>query len=58
MSTNPFHEKIQGEKAEFNFLDSAWILKRARSSTPNDIQIALLKLPRLFRSQQIIAIPL
>ncbi|KAM7469164.1 hypothetical protein LguiA_007347 [Lonicera macranthoides] len=40
---------LRGEKAELNFLDSTWILKRARSSAPNDIQMAAFEAAQTFQ---------
>ncbi|KAK9266405.1 hypothetical protein L1049_025262 [Liquidambar formosana] len=41
---------LRGEQAPLNFPDSSWLLPRARSSSPRDIQMAALEAAQVFRS--------
>ncbi|KAK2994407.1 hypothetical protein RJ640_009634 [Escallonia rubra] len=40
---------LRGEKAVLNFPDSAWLLKRAKSASAGDIQVAALEAAMAFR---------
>ncbi|XP_042511183.1 dehydration-responsive element-binding protein 1D-like [Macadamia integrifolia] len=40
---------LRGKSATLNFLDSTWLLPRAKSATPKDIQLAALQAAESFR---------
>ncbi|XP_058220714.1 dehydration-responsive element-binding protein 1F-like [Rhododendron vialii] len=44
---------LRGEAAKLNFPDSAELLPRAKSSSPRDIQVAVLEATRTFRSMRL-----
>ncbi|KAI8573507.1 hypothetical protein RHMOL_Rhmol01G0283000 [Rhododendron molle] len=46
---------LRGEMAKLNFPDSAELLPRAKSSSPTDIQVAVLEATRTFRSMRLLS---